>query len=60
LLGNNGLVKFDDSVDLRSDFDRWLQKGFPHHVCVAAGRHGVTLAGMGEQCGVTVLRVATL
>ena len=60
LLGNNGLVKFDSGVDLRSGFDDWIQVGFPHHVCVAQGRHAVTLASLAKQCDVNVVCVSSL
>lgn len=38
LLGNNGLVKVDGGVDLSLSFPRWVEQGFPHHVCVVQGR----------------------
>ena len=60
LLGNNGLVKFESGVDLRSGFEDLIQLGFPHHVCVAQGRHAVTLASLAKQCDVNVVYVACL
>jgi len=38
LLGNNGLVEFGPDIDLVDGFDRWVEKGFPHHVCVVEGK----------------------
>jgi hypothetical protein len=61
LLGNNGLVQFDDGgVDLRVAFDEFLQNGFPHHVCVAQGRHADDLASLAKQCDVKVLHLSRL
>ena len=55
LLGNNGLVQFPEKLDLVSKFEDWIQKGFPHHVCVVAGHHGRVLQSLAKQCEVNVL-----
>ena len=35
----NNKPKVENGVDLDRGFDRWLQQGFPHHVCVVEGHH---------------------
>lgn len=55
LLGNNGLVEFEDDVDLINSFDTWLQNGFPHHICVVEGRQGKKMASFAELSNVKVL-----
>eukprot|EP00092_Neocalanus_flemingeri_P014635 GFUD01015788.1.p1 GENE.GFUD01015788.1~~GFUD01015788.1.p1 ORF type:complete len:490 (+),score=133.83 GFUD01015788.1:100-1569(+) len=55
LLGNNGLVEFSPPVDLVEGFDRWLEKGFPHHVCVVQGKQKKILAKFARDHGVLVL-----
>merc|ERR1711892_495673 len=55
ILGNNGLVEFSPPVDLVSGFDRWLEKGFPHHVCVVQGKQKTLLAKFARDHGVLVL-----
>ena len=55
ILGNNGLVTFPDALDLVNKFDDWIQKGFPHHVCVVAGHHGRALKSLANQCQVNVV-----
>ncbi|TRY70417.1 hypothetical protein TCAL_16408 [Tigriopus californicus] len=55
LLGNNGLVEFEADVDLINSFEVWLQRGFPHHICVVEGRQGKKMAAFAEQSNVKVL-----
>jgi len=55
LLGNNGLVEFEDGLDLRESFDSWLEQGFPHHVCVVEGHRRDLLAKFAREHGVKVL-----
>ena len=52
LLGNNGLVEFTGQGDLRVEFDRWLERGFPHHVCVVQGYHADTIKQFARDHGV--------
>jgi len=37
ILGNNGLVEVKPPTNLVEDFARWVDQGFPHHVCVISG-----------------------
>jgi len=56
LLGNNGLVQFPEDISLCDKFNKWVQHGFPHHVCVVAGHHGKAFAALAKHCNnVTVL-----
>ena len=57
LLGNNGLVQLSSPhVDLIGDkFDKWIQHGFPHHVCVVAGHHGKAFKALAQHCNVDVI-----
>ena len=55
LLGNNGLVEFPEKLDLVEKFEHWIQKGFPHHVCVVAGHHGRAFHSLAKQCEVNVV-----
>ena len=55
ILGNNGLVEFNDDVNLVTGFNDWLQQGFPHHVCVVEGRNGSRLRAFCDQLGVKVI-----
>ena len=55
LLGNNGLVELD-GVDLDQRFDRWVEKGFPHHVCVVEGRRRAELLQLATNCNVVVVQ----
>ena len=56
LLGNNGRVEFDRDVDLVKGFDRWVQSGFPHHVCVVAGKCADKFLSLAAQLGIKVLQ----
>ena len=64
LLGNNGLVEFEDTnkgytlnnaisknFDLVELFDELVQQGFPHHVCVVEGKHAKRLTSFAKQTG---------
>ena len=55
LLGNNGLVEFGNDVDLVTGFDKWVQNGFPHHVCVVEGKCAEKITKFAEQHDVIVL-----
>ncbi len=55
LLGNNGLVLFDDSVDLTTAFESWLQHGFPHHICVCEGEQARAIRAIADMKGIKVL-----
>jgi L-arabinose isomerase len=55
LLGNNGLVQFGPGVDLEEGFQRWVERGFPHHVCVVEGHHRRQLAQFARDHGVVVM-----
>ena len=55
LLGNNGLVRFEEPVNLIRNFRQWVQKGFPHHVCVVEGRKANLIADFCRQNEVIVL-----
>ena len=54
LLGNNGLVQVDD-VDLDRGFDRWIQSGFPHHVCVVEGRRKDTFLRFANNFDIVIM-----
>lgn len=55
LLGNNGLVNFGPNVNLVTAFQRWLQTGFPHHVCVVQGHHKERMAAFLHMKNVALL-----
>ena len=56
LLGNNGLVELGEGADLVKGFDEWVQRGFPHHVCVVAGHHADRISAYCRQQGVNVIQ----
>ena len=55
LLGNNGLVEVE-GVDLEAGFDRWIQVGFPHHVCVVHGWQKTSLLQFVKNFDVTIVQ----
>ncbi len=57
ILGNNGLVELPSGcgINLTNDFPRWIQKGFPHHVCVVEGYHAQALTSLARHCNVDVI-----
>ena len=56
LLGNNGLVEFPlRKIDFTKKFDKWIQNGFPHHVCVVAGHHGKAFEALALHCNVSIV-----
>jgi len=56
LLGNNGLVEFPKTaVNLVVGFERWLQRGFPHHICLVEGKNSDRLVALADALGVNVL-----
>ena len=56
LLGNNGLVEFPtNKINLTTKFEKWVQQGFPHHVCVVAGHHGKAFESLANHCNVTIV-----
>ena len=55
LLGNNGLVKLPTNFNMTSSFPKWIQQGFPHHICVVSGHHGQALFSLAQHCQVTVV-----
>ncbi|XP_023338629.1 uncharacterized protein LOC111709235 isoform X2 [Eurytemora carolleeae] len=54
LLGNNGLVEID-GVNLETGFDRWIQIGFPHHVCVVQGKHKQRILDFARNLNITIV-----
>ena len=54
LLGNNGLVEID-GVNLETGFDRWIQIGFPHHVCVVQGKHKQRFLDFARNLNITIV-----
>ena len=55
LLGNNGLVEVCPPLDLVTSFSQWVERGFPHHVCVVEGWHKQTLLTFARSHSVLVL-----
>ena len=55
LLGNNGLVQIPSGVNLTEKFQKWIQNGFPHHVCVVAGHQGKAFESLANHCKVKVI-----
>jgi len=56
ILGNNGLVQFGDDVNLVDGFERWLESGFPHHVCVVEGNRKKMITKFARDHGVVILQ----
>ena len=55
LLGNNGLVEVSPPLDLVTSFAQWVERGFPHHVCVVEGWHRQTFLSFARNHSVVVL-----
>jgi len=55
LLGNSGSVLFGQEVDLVEGFESWVQRGFPHHVCVVEGTHSRKLKQFARDHGVVIV-----
>ena len=55
LLGNNGLVELPKNFNMTTNFLKWIQQGFPHHICVVSGHHGQALTSLAQHCQVNIL-----
>ena len=55
LLGNNGLVELPKNFNMTTNFPKWIQQGFPHHICVVSGHHGQALTSLAQHCQVNIL-----
>jgi len=57
ILGNNGLVRFPPSsgANLVEQFEEWVQKGFPHHVCVVEGHYKKRFLAFARATGVNFI-----
>ena len=53
----NPVMKEDVMVELSRD---WIQKGFPHHVCVVNGQHATKLEALARHCNVKIVQISCL
>eukprot|EP00298_Acanthocystis_sp_HF-20_P000051 c10055_g1_i1.p1 GENE.c10055_g1_i1~~c10055_g1_i1.p1 ORF type:complete len:483 (+),score=196.43 c10055_g1_i1:33-1451(+) len=54
LMGNNGLVELEDKNMIKS-FEKWVQNGFPHHVCVVQGYHKQTFIAFARHFDIVIV-----